>query len=128
MYSNWYVYAESHDKSIQFIFLDTGVGIPKTIKKSVLERTRDFFRENDAEYIASTLRGEFRTVTREDNRGKGLPEIYANIGNGAILSLSILSGRGMCNVSSDGRISECAIGTEFPGTMFIWDISKEVVK
>lgn len=93
MYCNWYIFVEDQDDVIRFVFLDTGLGIPKTIRRSVWEKAIDIFRDNDARYISSALKGEFRTETEEEHRGKGLPEIYENVLSGSINSLSILSGQ-----------------------------------
>lgn len=124
-YCNWYLYAEDKEDTVQFIFLDTGLGIPKTIRRSIWEKTVELFRDNDARYIASALRGEYRTETKEDHRGKGLPEIYDCVKDKAINTLRILSGQGLCIVRQDGSIQEQSIDSEFQGTMFMWSILKE---
>lgn len=128
MNCNWYIYVVDKDDYIEFVFLDTGIGIPKTIRRTWQEKLTDvILTANDAYYIASALRGEFRTETKEYHRGKGLPEIYSNVQCASIASLAILSGKGMCKIDSTGRIFENTIDSEFQGALFKWQISKEAV-
>lgn len=124
MFGNWYSYAEDLNDTVRFIFFDTGLGIPNTIKKSLLERTIDIVWDNDSKYIASALRGEHRTQTGNHFRGKGLPEILESVTNGPTRSLQIFSGRGVCYIESSGSIIEHNLEYDFKGTMFIWEISK----
>ena len=49
---------------------------------------------------------EERTETKQSNRGKGLPGIYQDTKYGWIKDLSIISGKGKCNVMEDGKIGE----------------------
>ncbi len=124
MFSNWYIYVENKPSRIQFIFLDTGAGIPNTIRKTLSERILQILYDNDAKYIASALRGEFRTETKMANRGKGLPEIYENVKSERLCCLKIVSGKGFCYVTPDGVITEEIVSDEFNGTLFMWEIIK----
>ena len=76
MEENWYIFAEDRKDYIQFVFLDTGAGIPYTIRKNFTERVAELFIRQDAMFIASALKGDFRTETKMEHRGKGMPEIY----------------------------------------------------
>jgi hypothetical protein len=124
MLSNWYVYVENKPDRIQFIFLDTGAGIPNTIRKNFLEQVTQIVGQSDARYISSALRGEFRTQTKMSNRGKGLPEIYQNVRSEKLCCLKIVSGRGFCYVTPEGDIEETPIQNEFNGSLFVWEIIK----
>lgn len=132
MDENWYIFAEDTDDSIHFVFLDTGAGIPATIRKNIAEQWRDrtaSFMEGsddqyDAQYISSALRGEFRSETCQQYRGKGLPEIYHDSQTGMISELIIISGCGECSVDSRGTILEHSLVTAFVGTLFSWKFSK----
>lgn len=71
MKSNWYLFAEREEKTVHFVFLDTGMGIPSTIRQSFIERgIINLTGKKDASFIASALRGENRTETRQSHRGK----------------------------------------------------------
>lgn len=124
MDENWYVFAENSETCIRFVFLDTGAGIPYTIRKDFTERVAELFIKNDAKFISSALRGDFRTETKKEHRGKGLPEIFSVSQVGIISDLTILSGRGMCRVSRNGSIVEEALPTSFIGTLFSWSYIK----
>lgn len=123
-FCNWYTYAEDIGEELRFVFLDTGRGIPETVKKRFWERLP--LIGTDAGFIASALKGAFRTDTGDQHRGKGLPEIYDNVKKHAIGSLRILSGKGLCLVDSDGQITENNLPYSFGGTMYVWTIHKEV--
>lgn len=130
MNPNWYVYVENHKSYLEFVFLDTGNGIPATVRKNFAEKIIEFIGldKPDTVYIAAALRGEFRSETKEEHRGKGLPEIYnASINaESRIKELVIVSGGGLCKVERDGCIREQIIGKNFEGTMFSWKFEKEV--
>ena len=121
-FCNWYTYAEDIGSELRFVFLDTGKGIPDTIRKNFWERIP--LISTDARFIASALEGAFRTDTGDRHRGKGLPEIYDNVKKHAIGSLRILSGKGLCIVDSDGNITERNLAYSFDGTMYVWTIEK----
>ena len=94
MMSNWYIFAQDLSRSIHFVFLDTGAGIPRTVAKKFTERIKDLMLSNDAMYLESALRGMFRSETKQEHRGKGLPGIYEDACNGEISNLCIISGHG----------------------------------
>lgn len=122
-FCNWYTYAEDIGHELRFVFLDTGKGIPETIRKNFWERLP--LLGTDARFIASALEGAFRTDTGDRHRGKGLPEIYDNVKKHAIQSLRILSGKGLCIVDSSGNITERNLAYSFDGTMYVWTIEKK---
>ncbi len=126
MKSNWYLYAQDFPDSIRFIFLDTGLGIPKTVAK----RWKEIFGEKigiayDSTYLESVLTGKYtRTETKLAHRGKGLPGIYDNCKTEAIYNLKIISGKAICGVDSDSIIHTKDIPSTFQGTLFSWEIKK----
>lgn len=125
MDNNWYVYVEDCDKYLRFVFLDTGSGIPNTIRtKGILEKVKNYFSLNDAYFIASALRGELRSETGLSYRGKGLPEIYNKVVSRYISEFSIVSGYGKCMVDENGDISESNFENELKGTMLCWKLNK----
>lgn len=129
MFGNWYIYAEDMPSCIHFVFLDTGAGIPATIRKGFGEKVQDLLRNDDAAYIASAFNKEaFRTATKQEYRGKGLPEIYAHVVEGIAADFRIISGQGMCHIQSDGQIVAVENSIDFRGTLFIWNCPKEAMK
>ena len=130
MNPNWYIYVENTTNYLEFVFLDTGRGIPATVRKNWAEKliTVIGLDKSDTTYIVAALRGEFRTETKEGHRGKGLPEIYNASVNpkSRINDLVIVSGGGLCKDNSDGTIDEKSIAKNFEGTLFSWKFEKEV--
>lgn len=124
MIAHWYIFVQELDDIVQFVFLDTGLGIPKTIFKHFRERAKNLLITSDAQYLESVLRGDFRTETRQKNRGKGLPGIYEDICKNSILDFSVISGKGKCSVQPDGSIATFDLNYHFAGTLFTWAIPK----
>lgn len=93
--NNWYVYVALEDEKVKFSFLDTGIGIPKTINKNFFEKINLLGLKNDAELILSALNGEFKTATKQVYRGKGLPKFTKYNKIGKIQNFKIVSGKGM---------------------------------
>jgi len=119
----WYLYAEEKDNSVSFVFLDTGLGIPTTVRKNWGERIP--FVNKDADFIKSALRGDFRTQTLEKNRGKGLPQISESFQSGFLDNIFIFSGKGCCKLSkSKDDYETIDFKNKIFGTLFYWEISK----
>lgn len=126
MSSNWYLYVENQQDSICFVFLDTGAGIPATIRKNYKEKLKSIVKNDDATYIASALKGEFRTSTGQTYRGKGLPALYEDVLSIDNSGLMILSGSGRCIVQNDGTIDETNSKLSLKGTLFSWQLNKKM--
>ena len=124
MDNNWYVYVEDRVEYLKFVFLDTGVGIPKTIRTKFGEKIISLLSNSDAYFIASALRGEFRSETRLEYRGKGLPEIYNRIISARIENFAIVSGQGKCVVDDLGNIVEIPLKNTLNGTLLSWNLKK----
>lgn len=129
MLPKWYVYVENREKNIKFVFLDTGAGIPNTIRKNWKERILGLFGgdRDDATYIEASLKGDFRTETKQEHRGKGLPEIYNAVINSEsrMDDLVIISGYGKCKTTYDSIIEKEYTNNPFDGSMFVWNFRKE---
>lgn len=126
MDNNWYVFVEDNPDFLNFVFLDTGEGIPKTIStKGLIEKIKSALNSADAFFIASALRGELRSETGLHYRGKGLPEIYQRAVSNYIKDFSIISGFGRCYIEQDGTIMEMNLKDSLNGTMLCWKLSKQ---
>ncbi|TXJ12785.1 ATP-binding protein [Brachyspira aalborgi] len=127
--NSWYLYAECIDDKMYITFIDTGLGIPDTILKKVLENLKDKYTKinRDAQYMLSALKGDFRTRTREKNRNKGLPEIFNYYKDNKIENLKIVSCYGKIDTHRQCYdINEYAIGINsyLYGTVFYLEIHK----
>ena len=125
MKKKWYLYAECNKDRVKFIFVDTGVGIPKTVRKKFGERIASLFNSDivsDAELIYSTLSGDFRTETNELYRGNGLPGVYKLAQQEPIMRFELISGRGKCTIVNDGTIKKEEFANAICGTIFVFDV------
>lgn len=117
----WYCFAE-YDKNniIRFTFMDTGKGIPSTVKKKVVEKMLSLYSEND--FVVSALNGEFRTATNQKNRGKGLPKIRQICKEGKISNLHIISSKADVKVNTNSYFANDNAVT-LRGTVYYWEIT-----
>lgn len=124
----WYCAAEKRSDYVKFVFLDTGLGIPTTVKKKA---TENFSRKlglnglKDSELIRSALSGDYlRTETKQHNRGKGLPQITSCFHTGLIKDVFVYSGKGCCMLSEydqqDYQVAEYS--SKLFGTLFSWKV------
>lgn len=118
-FDSWYMFAKYQDNYVELVILDTGLGIPNTVKKNFLEKIRLWPDSDDASLIQSALNGDFRTQTKQGYRGKGLPEIFNYYANGVIKNIVIISKHGYIN----GREKKNLTG-KFNGTLFALRIEK----
>ena len=118
---NWYLFAKyiKNKECVRYTFLDTGKGIPSTIRKKGLEVAADVIgRSSHSHYIISALKGEdFRSHTGYKYRGEGLPRIYSYQEQGYINNLTVISDAGYY---SDRRSKDLL--RRLKGTLFYWEI------
>jgi hypothetical protein len=123
--TEWYVFAkyDSVTNAVRFIFLDTGEGIPSTVKKvfrELLYEITPFIGTSETSYIKSALEGDLlRTRTGMTYRGKGLPKIYSFHKEEYIKDLTIISNYGYFGNRRNNDINQ-----KLNGTLFCWELSK----
>lgn len=122
--NSWYLFSEKQNNKIIFVFLDTGLGIPRTVYRKWKERLNPMAKDSD--YIKTALLGEFRTETQKRHRGKGLPQILKNCQSGLISNAFVYSGKGCCKINekcdSDDGIEAYEADEKINGTLFSWEI------
>ena len=117
-YPKWYCFAEYDRKNtISFSFMDTGVGIPTTVRKDWHER----FYKRESEYVISALDGDFRTATLKSQHGKGLPQIRNLCTNKKIINLHIITSKANIKVFEKDYQSQDTL-TPLRGTLYYWQI------
>lgn len=119
----WYCCAEHTNNRVRITFLDTGMGIAKTVKKNFFEKAKIFV--NDADLMYSAFSGDFRTSTNEDYRGNGLPSICESVINGYYDKFMVISGGGCCKATKTNGIYELTrvnFEHKIYGTIYILDI------
>lgn len=113
-HKDWYIFAEHNHNILSFVFLDTGLGIPKTVRKKFSDKIT--FKSH-SDLLLSTLRGEQRTQTQEKFRGKGLPFVFEQFCSNTISNLRIISNHSCYNINENNDIEK-----ELQGTLFYWEI------
>lgn len=121
--SKWWLiafYSRALD-AVNFSFLDTGHGIPVTMRKKWREKLTALVPGVgvDSTLIVSGLQGAFRTRTGRHNRGKGLPQIYSVATSDQIASMCILSRTAHIDCQT---LQARTMRTPFRGTMYNWTI------
>lgn len=124
----WWLVAV-HDETkrcVSFTILDYGLGIPTTVRKTLLEQAARFLDSVsisskysiDHYLVNSALRGELRTRTGVKYRGKGLPRIYSNHNRQLTENLVVVSDKAYVNLGS-GELLD--LSTPLQGTVLSWD-------
>lgn len=123
---NWYMYAEYVNSSVMLVFLDTGLSIPKTIYTKLGEKLKYIFKQlTDCDLIKSALDGDFRTQTKQRNRGKGLPQISSCFRNHLLSNVFICSRLGVCKLTDGSNYNAFNNSHQLNGTLYSWTIKKK---
>lgn len=126
MFPQWYMYTEHFDGKVRVIFVDTGLGIPKTVRKNFWEKIQRMVHfDRDGDLIYSAFLGAFRTETLEEHRGNGLPGLYDSIVKDKFSDFCVLSGGGSCilkHESERSMLTKCTYKNKIYGTIYIFDI------
>jgi hypothetical protein len=114
------VYADSSQSRISFAFLDTGVGIFKSIRLDAIRKIyQSIGISNRSDLLKDILAGEVESRTGERHRGKGLPAIYRLLKEGRLSALSIVAN----DVHADiGGSIYNTLRISFRGTLLYWEI------
>lgn len=119
----WYIYAEHIDNYVRFVFVDTGNGIVKTVRKKLREKFKLLLGVslNDGKVLSSVFDGEFRTQTKLLYRGNGLSTVYDQVYNGPFKNFQVISGKGICKINNLNGITSENIGVDLIGTLYTFD-------
>lgn len=122
----WYVAASVNmvKNTVDFVFLDSGDGIPATIRTHWAEWFKSLVVEpDDAKLLRSAVQGEFRTRTKQHKRGKGLPSIHSQVKQGQLENLAIRSLKGRVSASGE-ELEATPMSWRFQGTLLSWSVRK----
>lgn len=114
--SEWWMIAiyNKLTNGVKFVFLDNGLSIPVTMKKRISEKVYS----TEHSIIEAALKGENRSRTKKQWRGKGLPRIYSFYQKGHIKNLNIISGNGYLNFQNGKKMD---LKNQFYGTLLTWE-------
>ena len=114
------VYADTTRGKVCFTFVDTGVGIFRSVRMGLLRKFYQLFgTTDDTGILRDMLQGKVPSSTQFTYRGKGLPFINRLAQEKRISSLVIVANDVYANVSLD-RFE--TLPTPFRGTLMYWEI------
>jgi len=114
------VYADTGRGKICFTFVDTGVGIFRSVRIGTVRKIYDLFGgKKDADILRDMLLGKVPSSTKLSFRGKGLPYMNRLAMEKRISSLVIVANDVFANVSSETFEQ---LRTPFHGTLVYWEI------
>lgn len=125
MVACWYLFARNANDSVQITFIDTGDGIPGTVRRKWFEKIPKMI--TDSELIYSAFMGESRTETKKVNRGHGLPSLYDRATKRELSDFHVLSGKGICEfveVAGEIVFEKRDFNKSVIGTIYQFNISK----
>ena len=125
----WYVVVEDKPSAVRVAFLDLGVGIPESIRKSydrldAAKKCVNLKRLCDGELIAKALYGTL-IRNQSDPAQQGLPMVFKHSIFEKIQNLVIISNKGYYRFKHDNPIVK-TLNHNFYGTLLQWEIRKEV--
>jgi hypothetical protein len=114
------VYADLDRGRACYTFLDTGVGIFRSVRLGKLRRLFKLVGiQDDATILRDILNGKVESSTGQPFRGKGLPAINNLSARGSIKSLVIVANDVYANVEKD---EFRPMRTSFKGTLLYWEV------
>ncbi len=128
MAKHWYIYAEHVADHVRFVFVDTGAGIARTVRKNFQEKIKGLLgmKVKDGDLLLSTFRGDFRTQTNEKNRGNGLSSVKDKVLSGPFKKFDVISGKGKCSINQEYNDAGCLerhnYNNNIYGTLFTFDV------
>jgi len=118
---NWVVSVSYEPDRVNFIVVDTGEGIMRTIQKKLPEMFLDKFR-TDGDILEDLLNKEYQSRTKEINRHKGLPKIKENFEAGYVDNMKILTNKVWYDMAS--KTYE-RTKNEYFGVLYSWSFTKD---
>lgn len=119
---NWVVSVSYEQDRVNFIVVDTGEGIMRTISRKLPELFYDKVFREDGEVLESLLNKEYQSRTKEINRHKGLPKIKENFEAGYVDNMKILTNKVWYDMAS--KTYEKTVN-EYYGVLYSWSFTKE---
>lgn len=119
---SWWIMAliDNTTGVIRFACLDTGQGIPATMRRTFAEKA--IGHKSDADLLESAFNGEFRSSTLKKHRGRGLPQVLSSFNEGVVTCLGVISKRGYICYRNGDEVVKKTLEHEFRGTLITWDL------
>ncbi len=116
-------YGDSTRRRVCYSFLDTGVGIFKSVNLHWIRKTfRQMGLGENSKLMLDILQGHIESRTGLPYRGKGLPTIYEKSQSGNIKALFIMANDVYAGVSNNDYRT---LNVPFHGTLFYWESEEQ---
>lgn len=118
---NWWLHHEVDNdrKCINFVFVDMGIGIIESYKRGI----KELKNKDSKSIIVKALNGDLGSSTREEGRGRGLPQISSMVQNNIVSDFILITNNVSLHYKNKDYDIKCI--PNFKGTMYRWSVSKE---
>lgn len=124
MHKQWVLAAKFEYNRVEYVALDLGDGILKTIRRDFWQRIAELGFTTDKEILWNAFDKKYFSHSGDPNRHKGLPQIKWEFMRGRFKELYVLSNSVLLNFENENK-SICMGKNGFGGTLYRWVITKE---
>jgi len=122
--NDWWMFSQKKDGKLNVVFCDLGVGIPATIshtRPDMWDRIKRFVNLSSDSEVIHFATGSGKSRTGKGYRGKGLPQLVAEIRKirGGVLWIMSNYGTLLTTADGDQRIDH---KTSILGTVLAWEV------
>lgn len=121
----WYTSAKFTNDSVEYVALDLGEGILKTIHRDFIRIIKNLNLQNNLEILEAAFDKKHFSHSKDINRHKGLPRIKSEFLSGRFLDLKVLTNDVYLDFSDSTKNVKIRSKNEFDGTLYRWIIKKD---
>lgn len=127
---NWTVAAKFEEGKVQFVALDLGQGIIKSLNKRFKDRMLEFFSNKlNHEVLMDVFQEYYGSKSKDPNRNQGLPFIKKCSDASIVKSLHVISNNAIIGLSDSTHNSTFAKNNKgLKGTLYSWSIDIDCLK
>lgn len=122
---NWVISVSYEEEKVNFIVVDTGEGILRTIHRKVPDLFIDTLFREDGKVLEDILNKEYQSRTKEVNRHKGLPKIKECFDAGFVSDMRILTNNVLYDMTTN---TFQKVDNEYFGVLYAWSLTKDNIK
>ena len=123
-HKQWVLSAKFETNRVEYVALDLGEGILKTIHRDFWQKIKELGFTSDTDILWNAFDKKYFSHSEDPNRHKGLPQIKSEFKQGRFRELSVLTNSVLLNFADESKNG--TIGrTGFQGTLYRWVITPE---
>ena len=123
-HKQWVLAAKFEKDCVEYIALDLGEGILKTIHRDFWQKIGELGFTNDSEILWNAFDKKYFSHSKDPNRHKGLPQIKWEYKQGHFKELYVLTNGVLLNFSDESKkLNMGKVG--FQGTLYRWLITPD---